>query len=95
MWHASAANQLGTFSVTALFATAEEQLAGVGNAQLGEWREVGDRAVHLRRRLSLEEAALVGPVVDVRGSWEHSKRVNRIRRYLPAAMRDLAAEALP
>lgn len=61
----------------------------MGDASAGEWKEVGDVAVHLRRRLTDEEAARVGPVVDVRGTWEMTKRINRIRKFLPEAFRNL------
>lgn len=70
-----------------LFRLAARALEGVGEADLGEWREVGTIAVHLRRRLSAEEAARVGPVVDVRGTWEHTKRLNKVRRFLPERLR--------
>jgi hypothetical protein len=72
-----------------LFRLAAKALDGVGDAARGEWREVGDIAVHLRRRLDDIEAATVGPVVDIRGTWEHTKRVNAVRRYLPEPMRRL------
>lgn len=70
-----------------LFPLAERALLGVGDRTLGEWREIGTIAVHLRRRLSTTEEAIVGPVVDVRGTWEHTKRLNRVRRFLPCALR--------
>jgi hypothetical protein len=69
-----------------LLAIANVALAGVGDDTLGWWIEVGDIAVHLRRRLSLAEAVGVGPVVDVRGTWEMTKRLNAVRRYLPEAL---------
>jgi hypothetical protein len=34
---------------------ARRALAGVGDAMLGEWLEVGEVAVHLRRRCSADE----------------------------------------
>ena len=73
-----------------LFRLAAQALIGVGDVTRGEWREVGDIAVHLRRRLSDIEAATVGPVVDIRGTWEHTKRLNRVRRYLPEPMQKLS-----
>ena len=83
-------------SVAALFARAEYELTGVGDAALGEWREVGALGVvHLRRRLSVDEAERVGPVVDVRGTWEATKRLNRMRRYLPLEVRLTPTEDLP
>lgn len=73
---------------------AEQELSGVGSASLGQWTEIGEIAVHLRRRLTEEEAAAVGPVVDVRGTWEGTKRINRIRKYLSPSMQRLADEEL-
>lgn len=69
-------------------------LEGVGDATLGEWWEIGTIAVHLRRRLSLAEAVGVGPVVDVRGTWEMTKRLNAVRRYLPEPLQRLPDAAL-
>jgi hypothetical protein len=69
-------------------------LDGVGDATLGEWREIGTIAVHLRRRLSEVEALRVGPVRDVRHTWEHTKRVNAVRRYLPEPLRRMPDSAL-
>ncbi len=50
------------------------QLAGVGDAELGEWREFTGYAFHLRRRLSAREQRQVGPVVDIRCSLEAKRR---------------------
>lgn len=50
-------------------------LAGVGDASLGQWEEAGERAYHLRRRLSAAEEALVGPAVDLRGQCEFQLRL--------------------
>lgn len=58
-------------------------LAGVGDASLGEWAEAGERAWHVRRRLSAAEEALVGPALDRRGTDEYERR-------LAAAMADTA-----
>ena len=70
-----------------LFEIAYRALDGVGDPALGEWREVGSIAVHLRRRMTEAEAEHIGPVVDIRGTWEHTKRLNRVRRFLPERMR--------
>jgi hypothetical protein len=59
-------------------------LEGVGDAALGEWFEVGQVAVHLRRRLSAEEQKRVGDVIDVRGTPEAERRLARVRQWLPA-----------
>jgi len=88
VWHASVRDPTGRLSADALEARAREELAGVGDPSLGEWMELGDVGVlHIRRRLSVDEAPSVGPVVDVRGTWEATRRLNRVRRYLPPAWR--------
>lgn len=96
MWHASISDApwRDARNPEALFPLAEVALTGVGDAALGEWREIGDIAVHLRRRLTASEAAGIGPVIDVRGTWEHTKRLNRIRRYLPERLQRLPDAAL-
>lgn len=48
---------------------------------------MGERAVHLRRRLSIREAQGVGPVCDVRTTDEGARRFARAQRYVPAQMR--------
>lgn len=60
-------------------------LDGYGDASLGEWEEKGASAFHLRRRLSDAEAALVGPVVDVRGTEEAGRRVFAVRKWVVMA----------
>jgi hypothetical protein len=67
-----------------LWSFAERALDGVGDPALGEWREVGERAVHLRRRLSDKEARQVGPVVDVRGKDDGYRRAEKAWRACPA-----------
>lgn len=59
-------------------------LDGVGDPKLGEWVEVGQTAMHLRRRLNEVEQVMVGPVVDVRGTPDGQFRMERARRFLPA-----------
>lgn len=76
---------------------AEAELAGVGDAAIGEWRTTRDHAIHLQRRLTEREmrtANLTG-VLDIRGTAEHVTRVEAIRRYLPAALRNGPAERFP
>jgi hypothetical protein len=72
-------------------------LVGVGDAALGEWREIGDVAVHVRRRLTAAEMRYAGiaAVVDVRGTDEFTRRVQRMRPFLPPAMRGMPDAALP
>jgi hypothetical protein len=80
----------------ALWSIAEQQLRGVGDAALGEWRETGYIAVHLRRRLTAREmsASAIDGVRDIRGTPEHAIRVGRMRLYLPKAFQDLPIEEL-
>lgn len=81
----------------ALFEVAERALAGVGDAALGQWEEVTDRAVHIRRRLTPAEMKRGGiaALCDVRGTPEHAARIERVRPFLPPHMRQLPAELLP
>ena len=94
VWHASIADPINRRRADALFAIAEGELDGVGD-RAHEWREIGNvGVVHLRRRLTDDEAAPIGPVCDIRGSWEATKRLNAVRRYLPPALRLLPDERL-
>ena len=68
--------------VDALRSMALSVLAGVGDPA-HQWEELGTIAFHLRRRLTPAETAVTGPVVDVRGTWEATKRQARMRRILP------------
>ena len=99
VWHASIAPRFPLLVNRArrLFDIAEDQLDGVGDAALGEWREVGDIAVHLRRRLTWDEAAYaqIASVVDVRGTDEYTRRIARMRPFLPPPMRALPEGAFP
>ena len=54
----------------------------MGDAQLGEWHEFTGYAFHVRRRLSLEEQAFVGPVEDIRGTPEAMRRAEKVRKYV-------------
>lgn len=59
-------------------------LDGVGDAALGQYEEWSGRAYHVRRRLNAEEFALVGEVVDIRGTDEAVRRLRPVRHLLPA-----------
>ena len=76
---------------------AEQEMGGDGAARLGEWRKQGDRAFHLRRRLTDKEMRDAGieTVCDVRGTEEMMKRLQRIRPFLPPQIAGLPDEALP
>ncbi len=56
---------------------ARAALRGVGDAALGEWRELGDTAVHLRRRLTAKEMDVAGitGVRDIRDTPEEAQRM--------------------
>lgn len=66
-------------SYRALFGAAHRELGGVGESAAGEWEAEstipGAKLVHLRRRLTADEAMAVGPVVDVRGTPDATRRV--------------------
>lgn len=69
------------------WALADSALAGVGDAQLGEWREVGARTpvahtVHVRRRMADKERAGL-QVRDIRGTPEEAQRQARLLRAAP------------
>lgn len=59
---------------------AEVALRDVGDPSLGEWREPGRRAMHIRRRLTDAERALAGGlnVRDIRGTNEERQRFSRL-----------------
>lgn len=74
VWHASTAAQRGLPIRSALENEALRQLAGVGDASRGEWREWSGKAFHIRRRLSVAEQRLVGDVMDIRRTPEAIRR---------------------
>jgi hypothetical protein len=91
VWHASVA---GSLIKAVLQSEAERQLAGVGDASLGEWLEVTGKAVHIRRRLTEREQRAVGPVVDIRGSDEARMRAARLGPRLRLAPPEVLAEEI-
>jgi hypothetical protein len=100
VWHASISARAAGSPVNLtrkLFDLALDELAGVGDATLGEWRELGNVAVHLRRRLTPVEAAIgqIAAVVDVRGTPEFTTRIDAMRAWLPPAMRNMPLEMYP
>jgi hypothetical protein len=49
-----------------------------------EWREVGIHAMHLRRRLTLDEQTATGlTVVDIRGTPDAEARLAAVAKWLP------------
>jgi hypothetical protein len=91
VWHASVA---GSLIKAVLEREAERQLLGVGDASLGEWREVGETAFHIRRRLSEREQRAVGPVLDIRRTDEAWMRALRVADRLPLAPPEVLADEL-
>jgi hypothetical protein len=91
VWHASIA---GSILKAALEREAERQLLGVGDASLGEWREMGRKAFHIRRRLTEREQRLVGPVEDIRRSDEARMRAGRVGHLLRLAPPEVLADEL-
>jgi hypothetical protein len=85
-----------SFVLATLWEIAEHELRGVGDAALGEWREVGDVAVHLRRRLTDHEMRVgaIADVCDVRHTDEHVRRIERVRPFLPLSMQGIPADHL-
>ena len=68
-----------TYDLLEIFA--RRALKGVGDAHLGEWvhrRQDGSKKfLHIRRRLTEEEAEIVGPVIDVRGTARHEEAARK------------------
>lgn len=85
VWHASARGASESLS----WAMAERALRGVGDPQLGEWREQGHNGVcHIRRRLTDAERTQAGAgrrleVRDIRGTDEEGQRMRRLLRDAP------------
>ena len=91
MWHASVSPMGGAdMRPSELFVLALGALRGVGDPARGEWREVGTRACHIRRRLSDVEAVQVGPVRDLRGDRESLTRLWRALQWLPPPLWSMA-----
>lgn len=81
MWHVSVAHQ----KLAKRREIAERALYGVGDRRLGQWRENRGRAYHIRRRLTDNEAALVGPLLDIRNTIEADGRARAVALHLPPA----------
>jgi hypothetical protein len=95
VWHASISSQATVKIPQLLEVEALRQLAGVGDAAFGEWREFTGFAFHLRRRLSGREQRFVGPVVDIRCTVEARARAARVpEAWLRHAPPEVLAEEL-
>lgn len=64
MWHASTPASQHAERIL------EEALRGVGDASRGEWTIRSPQFLHLQRRLTVAEDAVVGPLRDIRGTEE-------------------------
>jgi hypothetical protein len=82
VWHASGRGS----TERASWAIAQRALEGVGDASLGEWRELGapgSGVVHIRRRLSSREQGNSGlRMRDVRDTPEADRRLEVVTREL-------------
>jgi len=84
VWHASFAPAPGLqLADETCFEIAAGALKGVGDATLGEWQERGEKAWHVRRRLSTKEQATIGDMCDLRGEDEGRERLEKALRWLP------------
>jgi hypothetical protein len=75
VWHASISTHDGRRSTIERWTRAARALSGVGDPQLGEWRETGNIAVHLRRRVTADEWAGRPWGMDLRHTPEGQKRL--------------------
>ena len=72
---------------------AMKALEGVGDSALGEWEERGEKAYHVRRRLTPEEQVSIGVACDLRGLPEAEERLQRAWLWLknwPVSLRTVA-----
>jgi hypothetical protein len=86
VWHCSVSAKYGKYSRAAMRRFADAALAGVGDATLGEWETPGDIALHVQRRLTPAEAAMVGPLLDIRGTPEAERRAAVVRARVAIAL---------
>jgi hypothetical protein len=94
VWHSSAAPLPGQrLRSGALRMLALRSLADVGD-RVYEWDEWTSRAYHVRRRLTPDEQAVVGAVLDLRGTEEGWARWQAMRDHLPEPALRLALEEL-
>ena len=78
MWHASVMMKYGDRMHAAMRA-----LEGVGDPALGEWVETHS-AVHIKRRLSMQEQITSGlQMIDMRGTEQGKERIMKIAQVVP------------
>jgi hypothetical protein len=82
VWHASV-SVAGSAPWKFARKLALKALDSVGSVELGQWEERGRVAYHVRRRLSQDEAAIVGEVRDLRRTIEGAMRFEAIKAQLP------------
>ena len=94
VWHASIRTFSGDRALARELAIAA--LADVGDPQAGEWREEGQTAHHLRRRLTQDELRLAGglTVRDIRGTQEERRRFALLFADVPHLKEALQARGL-
>jgi hypothetical protein len=94
VWHASV-RSLRLVPERELARMAAKVLDGVGDRRRGEWAAHEGQFLHLRRRLSAAEEAVVGPVMDVRGADEARRRALAVPAdFLALAPADIVDEEL-
>lgn len=84
MWHVSVGNFTNRKAAKAL---ALRVLKRYGNERLGQWIEVSDRFVHVRRRLTRVEQDIAGSPVDIRGTPAELEIVGRLSNMAAAIWR--------
>lgn len=73
---------------------AKKALRGVGEPLRGQWIERGERAMHVRRRLSRAEQMHVGDVRDLRQTEEGWTRLRAVVDVIPPQARQGALEEI-
>lgn len=91
MWHASVSGR--AFGPVELQLYARQALESVGDPSK-EWHEWTGQAYHVRRRLTAEEEATIGPAVDCRGTAEWATRYYAIAHKLPEVAKRLAQQEM-
>lgn len=74
-------------------AEALKQIEGVGDDSRGSIADERQRVSYqVRRRLSVEEQALIGDACDVRGTDDATQRLFRALQWMPPSLRDFARD---
>lgn len=83
----------GLLNPDALEQEALRQLAGVGDAGRGEWREWTGRAFHIRRCISVAEQRRSGlTIVDIRRTPEAARRAAALGDLIRMVPREVVIE---